>query len=54
MPARANGMRKIANAARYAASDAAKDSILTKMADIGLEVLIELKSPGCQWLDVCD
>ena len=49
--------RYVARAASYAASyaaSAASDLWLTKMADIALGVLIELKSPGCAFLDLCD
>jgi hypothetical protein len=24
------------------------------LSDIGLEALIECKSPGCEWLDLCE
>ena len=41
------------DAARAAASYAS-DSFLILMADIGLECLQELKSPGCKWLDLCE
>lgn len=37
-----------ANAA-YAA-DAADDLVLTEFADLMLQVLVEMKSPGCEWL----
>lgn len=30
------------------------DEALTMMADICLEVLIEMESPGCQWLGLCE
>lgn len=40
-----------ANAIAYAY---AKDEALTLMADICLECLVELKSPGCKWLDLCE
>ena len=44
-----------ASAASYAASAAsAKDKMLTLAADIGTDVLIGLKSPGCKWLDLCN
>ena len=36
----------------YAA--AAALTILHTCADIGLQALIELKSPGCKWLDLCE
>jgi len=39
-----------------AAADArskAKIKVLSLAAKIGLEALIKLKSPGCQWLDLC-
>jgi hypothetical protein len=32
------------------AADAARDKILTQAADICLEVLVEMKSPGCEYL----
>lgn len=32
----------------------ARDEALTLLADICLECLIELKSPGCKWLDLCE
>lgn len=46
-----------ADAAAYVdadAADAARLKVLTIAAEIGLEALIQLKSPGCQWLDLCD
>ena len=50
-----------AAAAAYAADAAAaadarskaKIKVLSLAAKIGLEALIKLKSPGCQWLDLC-
>ena len=45
-----------AAAAADAAADArskAKIKVLSLAAKIGLEALIKLKSPGCQWLDLC-
>jgi hypothetical protein len=27
---------------------------LKDIADVAVDVLIELKSPGCQWLDLCE
>ena len=30
------------------------DEFLIQVADVGLECLVELKSPGCQWLDLCE
>ena len=30
------------------------DDFLTRTADMGLQCLIELKSPGCEWLDLCE
>ena len=42
-----------AYAAARAAADAA-DRILISMAELGLEVLKEMKSPGCEWLCLCD
>ncbi len=30
------------------------DAFLISVADLGLEVLIEMESPGCEWLDLCD
>ena len=35
------------------AKAAARIKVLTICADIGLEALIEQKSPGCEWLDLC-
>lgn len=35
-----------------AAAHSDSDSVLTKAAQIAVDVLIELKSPGCEWLDV--
>ena len=44
-----------AAAAATAAADAdARHNILLVCADIGLQALIELKSPGCEWLDLCE
>jgi len=46
--------------ASYAAAAAAtfasatRDEILTLSADLALEVLVELKSPGCEFLNLCD
>jgi hypothetical protein len=40
------------DAARYA-SYAVRDEWLTLAADIAVDALIELKSPGCAWLDLC-
>ena len=37
----------------YAAADV-RLKILQTCADIGLQALIELKSPGCEWLDLCE
>ncbi len=33
---------------------ARRDAFLNKMAVIILECLVEMKSPGCKWLDLCD
>ncbi len=43
-------------AAAYAAAaaDAYRLKVLNCSAQIGLEALIELKSPGCEWLDLCE
>ena len=30
------------------------DKILNLTAEMGLEALVELKSPGCEWLDLCE
>jgi hypothetical protein len=49
-----------AAAAAYAYADAAadaaaaRDAVLTRSAEIGLAALIELKSPGCAYLWLCD
>ena len=40
--------------AANAANAAERDRILTISADLALEVLIELKSPGTAWLDLCE
>jgi hypothetical protein len=37
-----------------AAADARRDGFLLIAAEIGLECLKELNSPGCQWLHLCD
>lgn len=42
---------KEASASAYAE---ARDKALMLLADIGLECLVELKSPGCEWLALCD
>jgi len=42
-----------AYAAAYAKSSA-RDGVLLVSAQIGLEALIELKSPGCEWLYLCE
>jgi hypothetical protein len=36
------------------ALDLARDEAFTLLADIGLECLKELGSPGCQWLGLCE
>jgi hypothetical protein len=41
-----------AAAAAYAAAYAARDEVLTASAEIGVRILVELKSPGCEWLDL--
>lgn len=42
-------------ASRWASAYAdARDKVLTAMADIGLQVLIDMKSPGCEWLDLTE
>ena len=41
---------RAASDASDAASDAARDEVLTKAANVQLSVLIELKSPGCEFL----
>ena len=43
-----------AAAAADAAADAARDSVLNRSAEIGLAALIELKSPGCEFLYLVD
>lgn len=43
-----------ANAAVYASDAAEHDHILCIAADIGLQALIQLKSPGCDYLWLCD
>jgi hypothetical protein len=47
-----------AEAAAAAAADAyaaaARDHVLNTVADVGLQALIELKSPGCEYLYLCD
>lgn len=44
-----------ASAAAYAAADAdARLKVLLLCAEIGLEALVKLKSPGVQWLWLCD
>jgi hypothetical protein len=43
-----------AYAAAYAAAAAARDSVLTRSAEIGLAALVELKSPGCAYLHLAD
>lgn len=40
------------DAASYAASYAARDSVLNLMAEIGVEALQKAGSPGCEWLDL--
>ena len=39
-------------AASWAASEAASDRILAEFAECVVQVLIEMKAPGCQWLDL--
>ena len=43
-----------AYAARAAAAYAARDEILTLTCELAVEVLIEMKSPGVKWLDLCN
>lgn len=43
----------MAKAANVAAT-AACDRVLTEAAEIAVQVLIKLNSPGVQWLDLCD
>ena len=43
-----------ADAAAAAAADAARDHVLNVCAEIGLQALITLKSPGCEYLYLCD
>lgn len=53
----ASAARAAASYASYAASAAtsyAGDKVLSEMADIGVAVLQELKSPGCEWLDLTE
>ena len=50
----ANAAANAANAAAYAANAAARDEILGRAAEIAVQALIKLKSPGCEWLDLCE
>ena len=43
-----------ADAAAAAYADAARDDVLAKAAEIGVQALIKLGSKGCEWLDLCD
>lgn len=45
--------RDVARKAAYAAYAAARDHVLNIVAEIGLQVLIDLKSPGCKYLHLC-
>lgn len=38
----------------YGITDAARDNILNTVADIGLQALIQLNSPGCQYLHLTE
>lgn len=38
----------------YAYTDAARDNVLNTVADIGLQALIQLNSPGCQYLHLTE
>lgn len=41
--------------AAYAATAAdARDEVLALMTEAGVQALIKCKSPGCEWLDVCE
>ena len=40
------------SAAWSAAESAAIDTVLSDFAEAVVQVLIEMKSPGCQWLDL--
>ena len=40
--------------AAYAASSKKRLEVLRLCAQIGLEAMIALKSPGCEWLDLCE
>lgn len=48
--ARAHALARALDLAR----EKARDEALGLLADIALEVLIELKSPGCKWLPLCE
>ncbi len=58
--AAANAAYAAANAAAYAAANAAanaaaeRDRILSAFAEDVVQVLIEMKAPGCQWLDLTE
>jgi hypothetical protein len=41
-----------AAAAAYAAADAARDKSLAEYAEWIVEILIDMKAPGCEWLDL--
>jgi hypothetical protein len=43
-----------ATAYAYAYAFAYNHELLKLVAQVGLEVLIEMKSPGCAWLDLCE
>ena len=48
----ASGAASAASWAARAASEAASDKILAEFAECVVLVLIEMKAPGCQWLDL--
>jgi len=37
-----------------AAAAAARDKVLSDYAEAIVQILIEMKAPGCQWLDLCE
>jgi hypothetical protein len=51
----AHAAEAYANPARAAAEATyARDSVLSDYAEAIVRILIEMKTPGCQWLDLCE
>ena len=52
--AAASAARSAARSAESAAESAAKDQVLSDFAEEIVQIAIEMKMPGCQWLDLVD